>query len=119
MHVTLSLGLINPFVSYKEGGRFPVTYKTTEGFPTSMAVDYVRVWQLSEESVKGLRTDFSKEFYIALEKAKWVKNSWNRNQEKVESNFNGTDTNEDGIATGEERKIWFSKICDDLAISLD
>ena len=46
MHLTLSLGLRNPFVTYKEGDRAPVPEKTTtEGFPTAMSVDYIRVWQ--------------------------------------------------------------------------
>jgi len=51
MHVTLSLGLRYPFVTYINGERYPDPEKTTtEGFPTSMKVDWVRVWERIEDT---------------------------------------------------------------------
>lgn len=53
MHVTLSLGLRYPFVAYKDGERVAVDEVTTaEGFPTTMSVDYVRVWQRPSDAAK-------------------------------------------------------------------
>ncbi|TWT83628.1 Kappa-carrageenase precursor [Planctomycetes bacterium CA13] len=121
MHVTLSLGLRYPFEAYKDGKRIPVPEKTTlEGFPTTMFVDYVRVWQNSQvasqpptysqvEQPKKAKaaTDMTKEDFVAMEKAKWEKNGWPWNQAKVESNFAEIDTNKDAIASGLERQQWF------------
>lgn len=115
MHVTLSLGLRYPFVGYKNDERFAVSDKTTtEGFPTTMSVDYVRVWQTPDDvanqaPVKKTATDWTKAEYIAKEKAKWAKNGWRWNQSKVESNFAEVDTNNDGLASGKERQAWFAK----------
>lgn len=112
MHVTLSLGLRYPFVTYKDGQMAPVSDKTTaDGFPTHMSVDYVRVWRLNSESASKApaNTDWSKDKYIAQEKANWVKNGWAWNQAKVESNFAEVDTNKDGIASGKERQAWYAK----------
>ena len=115
MHVTLSLGLRYPFVTYKDGERLPVPEKTTtDGFPTAMSVDYVRVWQRPQDVVanpsgKKAATDWTKSEYITKEKATWAKNGWNWNQEKVESNFAEIDTNNDGIASGLERQEWYKK----------
>ena len=112
MHVTLSLGLRYPFVAYKDGEMIPVSDKTTsEGFPTHMSVDYVRVWRLNSDStlVPSASTDWSKQQYIAKEKANWEKNGWAWNQAKVESNFAELDTNSDGICTGKERQDWYAK----------
>ncbi len=52
-------------------------------------------------------SDKTKEEWVVIEKAKWEKNGWNWNQAKVESNFDEMDANNDGIATGLERKTWF------------
>lgn len=115
MHVTLSLGLRYPFVGYKDGERFAVSEKTTtEGFPTTMSVDYVRVWQTPDDvanqtPIKKTATDWTKVEYIAKEKVKWAKNGWRWNQSKVESNFAEVDTNNDGLASGKERQAWFAK----------
>jgi beta-glucanase (GH16 family) len=115
MHVTLSLGLRYPFVAYKNGAMVPVPEETTaEGFPTSMSVDYVRVWRNSQARPeqqppqKKTATDMTKEEFVAMEKVKWAKNGWPWNQAKVESNFDDMDTNRDGIASGKERQLWFA-----------
>jgi len=93
MHVTLSLGLRYPFVAYKDGDRVPVPEKTTaEGFPTSMSVDYVRVWQKPDDAAKKVTTDWTKGEFIENEKAKWANNGWPWDQGKVESNFDEIDT---------------------------
>ena len=118
MHVTLSLGLRYPFVAYKNGERVTVPDETTDdGFPTTMSVDYVRVWQRPEDMAaqltgKKTATDWTKAEYITKEKAVWEKNGWNWNQAKVESNFTEIDTNSDGIASGLERQAWFKKKMD-------
>lgn len=134
MHVTLSLGLRHPFEAYKNGSRIPVPEKTTsDGFPTSMLVDYVRVWKSSEVApaqpasgsggkmagtkpgtkkrlmTKNQSRGMSKEAFIAMEKSKWETNGWPWNQAKVESNFGEMDTNQDGVATGLERQTWFKQ----------
>ncbi len=110
MHVTLSLGLRYPFVGYKDGERFAVSDKTTaEGFPTTMSVDYVRVWQKPGDAVKKASTDWTKKEFVAKEKAKWEKNGWTWNLAKVESNFAELDTNKDGLASGTERQKWYAK----------
>jgi len=111
MHVTLSLGLRYPFVTYKDDERATVPDKTTaEGFPTRMSVDYVRVWQLNVNAAgKPVSTDWTKEQYLAKEKENWKKNGWTWNQAKVESNFAEIDTNDDEIASGEERRVWYEK----------
>ncbi len=110
MHVTLSLGLRYPFVVYKDGARLPVPEKTTaEGFPTTMLVDYVRVWQRTGGAKPGTGTDWTKAEFIALEKVKWEKNGWAWNQQKVEANFKAIDKNRDGVASGKERQDWFNQ----------
>ncbi|TWU28829.1 kappa-carrageenase [Novipirellula artificiosorum] len=112
MHITLSLGLRYPFVTYQDGEMAPVADKTTaDGFPTHMSVDYVRVWRLNSDSTTTTpaSTDWPKQQYIAKEKANWEKNGWPWNQAKVESNFAEIDTNDDGIASGTERQNWFTK----------
>ena len=114
MHVTLSLGLRYPFVAYEHGERVTVPEKTTtEGFPTTMSVDYVRVWQRPEDlagqaSAKRSATDWTKDEFVAKEQTKWAKNGWTWNRAKVESNFTEIDTNRDGIASGRERQIWYA-----------
>lgn len=110
MHVTLSLGLRYPFVAYKNGDRLPVPDKTTsQGFPTTMSVDYVRVWQRPGDTAKKSTTDWTKAKFLAIEKVKWEKNGWTWNQRKVESNFAEIDINQDGIASGKERQDWYAK----------
>jgi beta-glucanase (GH16 family) len=113
MHVTFSLGLRYPFVTYQDGERLPVPEKTTtEGFPTTMSVDYVRVWRdtsAKPPATKSEATDRTKAEYIAEEKVKWAKNGWTWNQAKVESNFEEMDADKDGIASGLERKLWYDK----------
>ena len=48
MNVALSLGLRPPYSKYTPKGFIPVTDQPSDGFPTSMMVDYVRVWEKSE-----------------------------------------------------------------------
>jgi hypothetical protein len=122
MHVTLSLGLRYPFEAYENGNRVAVPEKTTqEGFPTTMSVDYVRIWRNSElasaspSATKVTRgkeqasTDMTQDQLIAMEKPKWIKNGWPWDQAKVESNFVEMDTNKDGLASGNERQLWYAK----------
>ncbi|WP_272482036.1 kappa-carrageenase [Fuerstiella marisgermanici] len=107
MHVTLSLGLRYPFVTYKGGEMARVPEKTTaNGFPTHMSVDYVRVWRFNHAAAS---TDWSKQQYVAREKVTWEENGWTWNQSKVESNFGEIDVNKDGIVSGKERQAWFAK----------
>lgn len=114
MHVTLSLGLRYPFVGYENDERVAVLSKATDdGFPTTMSVDYVRVWQKkgnarTVNSPNAESTSWSKETYVQKEKANWERNGWAWNQSKVESNFAEIDTNEDGVASGVERKAWYA-----------
>ncbi len=109
MHLTLSLGLRQPFVRYVNGERYPVPEATTrEGFPTTMSVDYVRVWRKSTAVAKRSPTDRTLEEFIAQEKQKWEKNGWRWNQAKVEANFREMDTNHDGLVSGKERQTWFA-----------
>lgn len=61
------------------------------------------------DSAKKAASDKTKEEWVALSKAKWEKNGWKWNQAKVESNFDEMDADNDGIATGLERKQWFEK----------
>ena len=112
MHVTLSLGLRYPFVRYEGDERVPASDKTTtDGFPTNMSVDYVRVWRLatSPTPTTAGNVDWTKAEYLEKEKAKWDANGWAWNQAKVDSNFMEIDENQDGIASGLERKNWFAK----------
>tara|TARA_R110002111_G_scaffold255157_1_gene321318 strand:- start:114669 stop:115754 length:1086 start_codon:yes stop_codon:yes gene_type:complete len=114
MHITLSLGLRYPFVTYKDGDRLPVPDKTTtEGFPTTMSVDYVRVWQRPGDAAKKITTDWTKAEFLAMEKVKWEKNGWTWDQRKVESNFAEIDINHDDVASGKERQDWYAKQADD------
>lgn len=48
MNVALSLGLRPPYSKYTPQGFIPVTDQPSGGFPTTMVVDYVRVWQRDE-----------------------------------------------------------------------
>lgn len=113
MHVTLSLGLRYPFVAYKDGLRLTVAEEsTTEGFPTTMSVDYVRVWQSPNDAMTPASSsaiDWSLAEFIAKEKVNWAKNGWTWNQDRVETNFKEIDTNSDGIASGKERQAWYAK----------
>ncbi len=66
--------------------------KTDEGFPTTMSIDYVRVWQRPEDvaaqsSGNKAGSDWSKDEYMVNEKANWTKNGWPWNRAKVEFNF--------------------------------
>lgn len=45
MNVALSLGLRPPYSKYTPRGFVPVTGQPSDGFPTLMLVDYVRVWE--------------------------------------------------------------------------
>ena len=115
MHVTLSLGLRYPFVKYEDARQLPVPEETTsEGFPTTMSVDYVRVWRNSQAASERQRsntrtaTDMTKQEFVAMEKANWAKHGWRWEQAKVESNFDEMDTNQDGIASGRERQVWYA-----------
>ena len=45
MNVALSLGLRPPYSKYTTTGFVPTDVETTNEFPTTMEVDYVRVWQ--------------------------------------------------------------------------
>ena len=47
--------------------------------------------------------------FSAQEKAKWEKNGWTWNQAKVDALFNTIDTDGDGIASGLEKKAYWSK----------
>lgn len=116
MHVTLSLGLRHPFVKYKDGTMQAVPEETTAaGFPTTMSVDYVRVWQDHQasgdvqKSSDTAATDMTRQQFVAMEKAKWAEHGWRWNQAKVESNFDEMDVNGDGIASGKERQAWYAK----------
>lgn len=110
MHLTLSLGLRHPFVKYQDGKMVSVPEaKTDEGFPTSMAVDYVRVWQRPEDAKLSTATDWTLSEYVARERVKWEQNGWPWNQDRVETNFHEIDTNNDGLASGKERQEWFQK----------
>lgn len=110
MHVTLSLGLRYPFVKYENGERSPVTEETTsDEFPTTMSVDYVRVWRRPVDASKTLATDWTMAEYVEKERAKWKKNDWPWSLEKVEANFKEMDLNGDGIASGKERQDWYAK----------
>ena len=54
--------------------------------------------------------DHTLETYIVIQKKRWADNGWNWNQTKVEEEFNAIDVDNDGIATGIERKkYWDSK----------
>lgn len=53
--------------------------------------------------------DSSREQFIAMEKAKWEKNGWPWNQERVEAMFEEVDVNRDGIASGLEKKNYWKK----------
>lgn len=128
MHVTVSLGLRRPFENYRNGQRVAELDKTTsEGFPTTMFVDYVRVWKnTSVESpvangsaIRPIRTskpdstkgnsDWDQSKYVAMEKAKWESNGWPWDQERVEANFGEIDTDQNGVASGQERQAWYKK----------
>jgi beta-glucanase (GH16 family) len=50
MNVALSLGLRPPYSHYTPKGFIPVTGQPDDGFPTSMKVDYVRVWERTPNS---------------------------------------------------------------------
>ncbi len=66
MHLTLSLGLRHPFVKYQDGRMVAVPEaKTGEGFPTSMEVDYVRVWQHQEDTKPRVVTDWTLAEYVS------------------------------------------------------
>ena len=48
MNVALSLGLRPPYAKFIAEGLVPVSDQPADSFPTSMMVDYVRVWELSQ-----------------------------------------------------------------------
>jgi beta-glucanase (GH16 family) len=48
MNVALSLGLRAPYARFTKKGLVPVEEQPASEFPTSMMVDYVRVWELAE-----------------------------------------------------------------------
>ncbi|MFG0254815.1 MAG: family 16 glycosylhydrolase [Rhodopirellula sp. JB053] len=48
MNVALSLALRPPYARWTTKGFVPVADQPTENFPTSMSIDYVRVWELSK-----------------------------------------------------------------------
>ncbi|SMP41429.1 Arylsulfatase A [Neorhodopirellula lusitana] len=64
---------------------------------------------MTKSGVKLKRGDSTLEHFIALEKAKWEKNGWTWNKTKVEELFNQIDTDQDGIASGKEKKAHWAK----------
>ena len=48
MNVALSLGLRPPYAIYTAKGFVPADLTDTDDFPTSMLIDYVRVWELTD-----------------------------------------------------------------------
>jgi len=52
--------------------------------------------------------DSTLEQFVAREKIKWEKNGWPWDRAKVEANFRKMDTNGDGIASGKEKKAYWS-----------
>jgi len=52
MNVALSLGLRTPFAEFKNNRLVANQETDTSGLPTSMLVDYVRVWELDANSAK-------------------------------------------------------------------
>ncbi len=59
--------------------------------------------------VKLKKGDSTLEHFIEMEKVKWEKNGWRWNQSKVEELFKKMDTNQDGIASGLEKKAHWAK----------
>ena len=53
--------------------------------------------------------DWTKEEYIAREKAKWKKNGWRWNLPKVEAVFREIDTDKNGLASKKERQAWYAQ----------
>ncbi|MFG0254057.1 MAG: sulfatase-like hydrolase/transferase, partial [Rhodopirellula sp. JB053] len=98
---------------------FDKTFATEVGAPKLRPVSHVTDSNIAEPVVKAPRTtesgvklkrgDSTIEHFVALEKAKWKKNGWTWNQQKAEAIFQKIDTNSDGIASGKEKKAYWSK----------
>lgn len=81
----------------------PVKHITDNDAPTATANGS------GKPGVKLKKGDSTLEHFIEMEKVKWEKNGWNWNQSKVEELFNNMDTNQDGIASGLEKKAYWDK----------
>ena len=58
---------------------------------------------------KQLPTDWTLAEWIGKEKPKWEKNGWRWDLEKVKAAFREIDTDENGLASRQERQAWFAK----------
>ncbi|EMI53030.1 sulfatase-like hydrolase/transferase [Rhodopirellula sallentina] len=98
---------------------FEKTFAMEVGAPKLRPVSHVTDNDIAEPVVKAPRTtasgvklkrgDSTMEHFVAMEKAKWEKNGWTWNQQKAEAIFREIDTNNDGIASGKEKKTYWSK----------
>jgi hypothetical protein len=94
---------------------FDQTFKPDIGAPALPPVKYIvdepapAAAMAAPPGVKLKKGDSTKAMFFAQEKVKWDKNGWNWNPAKVESLFNEIDTNHDGIASGQEKKIYWSR----------
>lgn len=68
----------------------------------------IKVQAATKDGVRLKKGDSTLEQFIAFEKAKWNSKGWNWDRAKVEQQFHETDANGDGIATGLEKKAYWS-----------
>ena len=71
-----------------------------------------RATPVKEETEKRERRkgDATRAEFIELERIKWTQNGWKWNQARVEALFDRMDANNDGIASGSERKAYWAKV---------
>lgn len=96
---------------------FDQTFQVVTGAPKLNPVSFITDTDVAPKStgvpsamkdgVELKKNDSTLEHFIALEKVKSDKNGWNWNQSKVEEQFEKMDVNQDGIATGLEKKAYW------------
>lgn len=59
--------------------------------------------------MKQSPSDLTLEEWIEKERVKWEKNGWRWNLAKVKATFAEMDTDNNGLASGKERKTWYAK----------
>ncbi|MEX0331087.1 MAG: hypothetical protein AB3N64_06640 [Puniceicoccaceae bacterium] len=64
-------------------------------------------WAAQKNAKAKGPTDFDREEFYAMEKKKAKKNGWRFNQANADALFDKMDTDNDGIVTGKERKVYW------------
>jgi len=87
--------------------------QAAENWKSHSMPDYRRTFALKRVLPKAneaanVDSNWSEQEYVRREKQKWELMGWAWNESKVLANFREIDANQDGVASGKERKAWYA-----------